>query len=83
MGTDYDYGAAMTDDVFDDVEDESGRVRLHTACPSGHPTIQAFTPVELQDGLNANTLTFECLYCGAKWAPSASQRALMLGDDDR
>jgi hypothetical protein len=23
---------------------------------------------------------FECLYCGAKWAPTASQRALMLGD---
>jgi hypothetical protein len=71
------------DDQFEDTLDESGRVRLHTTCPVGHPTIQAFTPVELQDRLDTDTLTFECLYCGATWAPSASQRALMLGDDDR
>jgi hypothetical protein len=70
----------IDDDQFEDTLDESGRVRLHTTCPAGHPTIQAFRPDELQKGLNADTLMFECLYCGAKWAPTASQRALMLGD---
>jgi hypothetical protein len=71
------------DDVFDDTEDDSGRLRLHTTCPSGHPTIQAFRPHELQDGLDGDTLRFECLYCGARWAPSASQRARLLGNFDR
>ena len=68
------------DDVFDDAEDESGRVRFHTTCPAGHPTIQAFRPAELLAALDADTPAFECLYCGAKWAPTASQRALMRGD---
>ena len=73
----------MTDsDQFEDTLDESGRVRLHTTCPSGHPTIQAFRPEELESGLHADTLRFECLYCGVRWAPSVSQRALMLGDTD-
>jgi len=72
----------MIDDQFEDTLDESGRVRLHTTCPAGHPTIQAFRPDELRDGLDADTLRFECLYCGAKWAPSMAQRALMLQDGD-
>jgi hypothetical protein len=69
------------DDQFEDTLDESGRVRLHTTCPSGHPTIQAFRPAELQDRLDADRLTFECLYCGAKWRPTASQRELLRGGD--
>ena len=72
----------MIDDHFEDTLDESGRVRLHTTCPAGHPTIQAFRPDELQHAVDADTLRFECLYCGARWAPSASQRGLMLQDGD-
>ena len=72
----------MVDDEFDNALDDSGRVRFHTTCPAGHPTIQPFTPRELQDGMRAESLTFECLYCGATWAPSAAQRALMLRDID-
>jgi hypothetical protein len=66
------------DDQFEGMLDESGRVRLHTTCPSGHPTIQAFTWTEWRDGLAADTLSFECLFCHARWKPSTMQRAAIL-----
>ena len=68
------------DDVFDDTLDDSGRVRLHTLCPAGHPTIQALTPRELQDGVLGDSLTFQCLYCGTRWAPTASQLSTLRSD---
>ena len=66
------------DDEFEGVVDESGRVRLHTTCPAGHPTIQAFTWSEWQNGLTTDSLQFECLYCGAKWKPTTMQRGAIL-----
>ncbi len=70
----------MDDDLFEQTEDESGRLRLHTACPAGHPTIQARTSVEWQNGLRAQSLTFECLWCGDTWTPNAAQCAMILDD---
>jgi hypothetical protein len=68
------------DDLFEGAVDESGRVRLHTTCPAGHPTIQAFTWPEWQGGLANDSLTFECLFCGAKWKPTLMQRSAILGE---
>lgn len=67
-------------DEFDSTLDDSGRMHFHTMCPSGHATIQAFTPFEWRDGLLADRLTFECLYCHARWTPTAMQRAMVLGE---
>ena len=67
----------MDDDQFEDMLDDSGRWRLYTTCPAGHSTIQAFTPAEWQEGLRSESLRFECLYCGARWAPSALQRGVI------
>lgn len=67
-------------DEFDDMVDESGRMRFHTACPEGHATIQAFRPLEWRDGLMAEALTFECLYCHRRWKPTAVQRAQILAE---
>ena len=68
------------DDQFDSAVDESGRLRLYTTCPAGHPSIQVFTPTEWRDGLVAQSLFFECLFCGAKWMPTAIQRGAILGE---
>jgi hypothetical protein len=68
------------DDQFEVGLDESGRYRLYTACPSGHPTIQAFTPGEWRDGLITGTLRFECLYCGARWEPTATVRGMIQSE---
>jgi hypothetical protein len=65
------------EDVFEDMLDESGRLRFHTTCPSGHPTIQAFTPRELQDAASSDGLMFQCLYCGERWRPSGLQLAAL------
>lgn len=67
-------------DEFEDIVDDSGRMPFHTACPSGHATIQAFTPEEWRDGLLSDALTFQCLYCDARWKPTAMQREQILGD---
>ncbi len=68
----------MTDDQFEDTLDDSGRLRLYTTCPMGHPTIQAFTPGEWRARLPTESFVFECLYCGAKWTPSPMQRGAIL-----
>ena len=70
----------MADDQFEGVLDESGRLRLYTICPAGHPTIQAFTPTEWRDGLALASLRFECLYCGARWTPTAIQCGAILAE---
>ena len=68
------------EDEFDPTLDDSGRMYFHTVCPHGHGTIQAFTPAEWRDGLSADSLEFECLYCRASWKPSMVQRAAILGE---
>jgi hypothetical protein len=68
------------DDQFEDALDESGRLRLYTACPAGHPTIQAFTPGEWREGLAMATIRFECFYCGARWTPSTIQCGAILAE---
>jgi hypothetical protein len=73
----------VDDDQFEGMVDESGRVRLHTTCPHGHPTIQAFTWSEWRDGLSRELLTFECLYCGTRWKPSTMQRQAILDEFDQ
>lgn len=67
------------EDEFEGMLDDAGRVHFHTECPQGHATIQAFTPEEWRAGLDADRLTFECLYCGERWRPTAVQRAAILG----
>lgn len=67
-------------DEFDDMVDDSGRMHFHTTCPEGHATIQAFSPGEWRDGLQADRLTFQCLYCNARWKPTALQRDAILSD---
>lgn len=71
------------DDLFDDTVDESGRMRFHTVCPAGHPTIQALSLRELQDGLANESLAFECLYCGVRWSASTWQRTLIQSELER
>jgi hypothetical protein len=71
----------MQDD-FEGMLDDSGRVHFHTMCPHGHATIQAFTPMELRYGLDDESLTFQCLSCGAEWKPTAMQRGLILAEFD-
>ena len=68
------------DDQFETGLDESGRLRLYTTCPAGHPTIQALTPVEWRDQLASRSVQFECLFCGTKWLASAMQRAAIAGE---
>ena len=70
----------MDEDQFESALDDSGRLRLYTSCPAGHQTIQVFTPAEWRDGLSAQALVFECLYCGARWAPTAIQRGAILAE---
>ena len=68
------------DDQFDTSLDESGRLRLYTTCPVGHPTIQAFTPMEWREGLASEALVFQCLYCAARWKPPAMQRSAIASE---
>jgi hypothetical protein len=68
------------DDEFEGMLDDSGRVHFHTLCPHGHATIQAFTPAEWHRGLEGDALTFECLFCGERWKPSAMQREMILAE---
>jgi hypothetical protein len=68
------------EDDFEGMLDDSGRVHFHTMCPQGHATIQAFTPAEWRYGLGDDSLTFQCLSCGAEWTPTAMQRARILAE---
>jgi hypothetical protein len=38
--------------------------------------------MEWRDGLEDDSLTFQCLYCGATWKPTAMQRTLILAEFD-
>ena len=70
------------EDDFEAMLDDGGRVHFHTMCPQGHATIQAFTPMEWRYGLDDESLTFQCLYCGVAWKPTAMQRSLILAEFD-